>query len=204
MKRIFFTVLFYIGFFAGAEGLQSLASPSDAAPHTDTSVFQMSQMEVVKAKRNGFVASDFGIVYVPKADSFIFTIETSYGEVIGKSDIAPAGTFEGMASVKGAFSAGVSNIVISATTEINFIKNDGMNKLVPGLDISVSLGYVDTPSSEGYLSSIGGGVYLKAFISKQFALVPHLGIAYGQGGNSDIIVGTGVILSGGVGLRRYF
>ena len=204
MKKIFFTLLLCVGFCAGAEQLQGSVSQPDTASGTDTSVFQMSEVVVDKSKRNGFVSSKFGIVYPPDLNKFIFVIKTSYGEVVGKSDIAPAGTFEATTSITGAFSGGSSVILMSGSTEINFMKNDGMNKLVPGLSISVSLGYVDNSSAGGYTASIGGGVYLKAFVSKQFALVPHLEVAYVRGGADDVGTGSGLLLGGGVGLRRYF
>ena len=48
------------------------------------------------------------------------------------------------------------------------MKNDGMNKLVPGLGINISLGYANVASVNGYVASFGGELYLKAFVSRQF------------------------------------
>ena len=209
MKKIFFILVLFIGFYAGAEQSQDSVSQQDSA--TDTTVFKVPEVTVDKPKRNGFVSSTFGVIYFPDADRFTFAISTIYGEVVGKSDIADAGIFEATTSVSGAFSMGNSVVAITGTTEINFIKNDGINRLVPGLSLKVSLGYVDNSSSIGYISTIGGEVYLKAFVSKQFALVPHLSImyAYLSGGVDDFgrsvsIRGSGLALSGGIGLRRYF
>ncbi len=209
----------FIGLYAGAEQSQASVPQKASVPQqesvTDTTVLKVPEVTVNKPKRNGFVSSTFGVIYFPDLDfdpdSFTFAISTSYGEVVGKSDIADAGTFEATTSISGAFSAGDSAVAVNGATEINFIKNDGMNKLVPGFSLKVSLGYVDDSSSIGYFSAIGGEIYLKAFVSKQFALVPYMSITYAylsggvdDSGRSVSVRGSGLALSGGIGLRRYF
>ena len=208
MGKIFFTLIFFVGLYAGAEQMQDSASQPDPLSKTDASVSQMSKVAVDKPKRNGFVSSTFGIVS-PNFDGFVFVVETSYGEVVGKTDIADAGTFEATTSIVGVFSDGNTAVAVNGTTEINFIKNDGMNKMVPGLGIVISVGHVGTSSARGFFTSIGGELYLKAFVSKQFALVPYFGVEYVHGGaSSDLgsvsVSGDGLVLNLGVGLRRYF
>ena len=75
------------------------------------------KLQRINQKENGFVSSTFGVV-TPNLDQFIFAISTSYGEVIGKTDIADAGTFEATTSITGAFAGGSSIVLISGATEI--------------------------------------------------------------------------------------
>lgn len=207
MRKIFFTVIFLVGSYAGAEGAIGTEQLPDSASQMDSSAFKMPEAKEDKPKRNGFVSSTFGVVS-GDLDNFVLDIETSYGEVVGKTEIADAGTFEASTSVSGTFAAGGSILLVSGSTEINFIKNDGINTLVPGLGVNVAVGYVDAGTATGYITSLGGELYLKAFVSKQFALVPYFSLAYAQGGVSDYdlsgLRASGVGFSLGVGLRRYF
>ena len=209
MKKIFFILVFSIGFFVEAEKLQDVAFTINTGPEMDTSVLKIPEMEkaseqveVEEPKRSGFASSGFGVMYSPSAKDFIFNIMAGFGGVIGKLGIiADAGIFEGMASIDGAFSGGTSRIRLSAAVEINFIKNNGINKMIPGVNINVSLSHLDAQSVKGRISSsIGGGFYLKTFVSGQVALVPQLEIAYTR---SDTDV-SGLKLGGGLGLRTYF
>ena len=191
-----------------ASGVSATVSkPNNVASGTDPAVFQMSEVGVVKPKRNGFFSATLNFNYAFTVNQSVFGITTDYGQVLGHSNIAPAGTFETAVSVSGAFSRGVSQISVGGTGEVNFIKNDGINKLVPGLAIGVSLGYKGSASINGFFSITGGNLYLKSFISNQFALVPYLGATYVYG-SADIGTSsgtaTGFLLNVGLGLRNYF
>lgn len=219
MKKILFTFVFLVGSYAGAEQLPDSTSQMGSVPQMDSNsqmdsssrmdapIPQMPEAAVDKPKRNGFVSSTFGVV-TPNLDQFIFAINTTYGEVIGKTDIADAGTFEATTSITGAFAEGSSLLLVSGATEINFIKNNGMNKLVPGLGISISVGHAKVKRFSGYVASFGGSLYLKAFVARQFAIVPYFSVAGTTGGISganDFGVSDGGLELGlGVGLRRYF
>ena len=254
--------VFFTGFYAGAERLpdsavqqDSAVQPEsaaqsnpvvqpDAASKTDTSVFQMSEVEVDKPRRNGFAT-----LYLSPFYSFDFrelglSVSTGYGVVFGGSAIAPAGIFEGRLGVDGVFFKGAWAVAVNIGKEINILKNDGINKLIPGLRLNVGIGYVDnsrdkyyimpnvvlldqtccqTSSKDEYYTMsdiahydspsrvntdefnilVGVGVYLKAFVSKQFALVPSLGVSYRQ--NLGVRTSAAKLnLDIELGLRQYF
>ena len=230
-KIIILIYAFFVGFCAGAnslqvlevkEGMATVKVPEGRVLSVDQVLYTepVPYIEEDKSKnnndvpkRNGFATTELGVLYSVKVydfNNFAFAITTGYGEVFGKTEIADAGIFEGTARVSGTFSGRSSDLAVGMATEINFIKNDGINKLIPGLAVHLSLGYVEVDSRNGYSISVGLGAYLKAFVSKQFALIPNLALDFVRYSGSDssntiaIKGGSSVILSLGLGLRRYF
>ena len=67
--------------------------------------------------------------------------------------------------------------------------------MIPGLRTEVTVNTKGT----GYLPTIGLGGYLKYFVTKHFALVPHLKVSNALMGFKFIL---GIDL--GLGLRQYF
>ena len=58
------------------------------------------------------------------------------------------------------------------------MRNDGIRTMIPGLDIPVTITIPSLLNIIGTNIGLGIGFYLKAFISKQFALIPRVGINY--------------------------
>ena len=148
-------------------------------------------------KRNGFVSFALNPNFVFyedfKYDDFYLDFSTSYGIVFGKSSVADTGIIEGAMGLSGTFGPKKWIVTLGFDVEINFIKNDGVNKIIPGLRLGSSLSYKD---NFGFL--VNGGGYFKYFALKQLAIIPslHIGYEYFQKG----AIGLGV----GLQARMYF
>lgn len=90
-----------------------------------------------------------------------------------------------------------------------------MNNMIPGLFLGVGIGYnkVTLDGGESSGRTIGGvavGAKLKAFVSKQLAIVPYLGAEYSlshitiQNNKLVNLSSHEAIVSLGLGLRYYF
>lgn len=223
--------IFSIGFYAGADQKPVPEATVDkttvTAPEvkTDMATLKVPEIKMDKPERNGFASLYLNSSY-DTAD-FIMNISTGYGVVLGKSAIADAGVLEGRVGVSGGLPGNGWSLGFNTTAEINFIKNDGVNTLIPGLMLGANFGYrenwvmffypnpsPETDYKEGDLMSWGFNldVYLKAFVSKQFAVIPYLGLSYNnysanyinRNHHNQNISSEVLALTVGVGLRQYF
>ena len=226
MKKMLFVILtlghILLGFYAGANPLNT----EEAKEDTTISMNQAPDMESEKAERNGFAnvglisSCSFDIDYFSNC-AFNLRLSTDYGVVFGKSAIADEGILEGRVGINGRYSAvwGSSEEYASAYSigigfgiDVNFIKNDGVNKWIPGVFLGAGVAYNKPHKSNGQIiGSVATGAVLKAFVSKQLAIVPSLGVEYSRGhivrdkDNQPVDLSTdnlGIHL--GLGLRYYF
>ena len=222
MNKIFSTALktqiiialgfVFLGFYTGADQLKVLEVKDGMAtvkvPEGQTlsadQVLYTEQMatESDQAQRNGFVTAYLMPFYNFNAEQFAVSILTSYGEVFRESPIFDAGILEGTVAVSGQFSKEGWGATIGIGTEINFMKNDGINKLIPGLKLGIDWTDIQLKKGRGTSIALSVATYLKAFVSKQFAIMPVLQLSYGTGNYQP--KGDDIILGLGVGLRRYF
>lgn len=161
-----------------------------------------------KAKRNSFVTfyitPDFHFYY----NKFSLMIQAGLGKVIDLPNLASPGFLEGEIGFNGLISEQEQTLNLQLKTEINFIRNNGINSFIPGIDIPISLNIDGLGKSFTKLYfNIGTGMYLKAFLSKDFALIPRFGIklnlqtsGFGYLKRRNHIIS----LELGLGLRRYF
>ena len=186
--------------------------PGDAPPQPP------KKMESDVTERNGFVSlalSPSFLFYEDfKYDDFYFDIGTNYGIVFGKSAVADAGIIEGALGLNGTVTPKEWRITVGFDIEINFIKNDGINKIIPGLSLSASLSYLEKPIyviplnnksniigefiDDGLGFLVNGGLYLKYFALKQLAIIPSVDIGYGYFQKGLIGLGAGLQM------RMYF
>ena len=164
-----------------------------------------------KVERNGFVSLTLSPSFVFyedfKYDDFYFDIGTNYGIVFGKSNVANAGIIEGALGLSGIFAPEKWRITFGFDVEINFIKNDGVNKIIPGLNLNASVSYIEELTDIVLLSNppifgstyrdeinflVSGGLYLKCFVLKQLALIPSVKIGYASFQKDLIGVGAGL------------
>ena len=203
---------FFIGFYTGAdqqpvsEATANEATVTVPEVKTDTAIFKVPEVKVDKPERNGFVTLYLEPTYYFDIDRLYLLILTGYGVVMGQSNIADAGILEGTMNVSGVLNNKGWALGFNIGTEINFVKNNGMNTLIPGLMLTVGIGYAHNLQSKSDGDGLGGrldlGFYLKAFVSKQFALIPYLEGGYGI---SSGVYQKGVgVLRVGLGLRQYF
>lgn len=184
----------------------------------DTPPQKPKKVESDAAERNGFVSlalSPSFIFYNDfKYDDFYFDIGTNYGIVFGKSSVADAGIIEGAFGLSGIFAPKKWSVTLGFDVEINFIKNDGVNKVIPGLNFGVSVSHIEKhelirvlwsnppivgPGSRGEFNfTVSGGLYLKYFVLKQLALIPSVDIGYGSFQKGLIGLGAGLQM------RMYF
>ena len=222
---------FFIGLYAGADKQPVPEATVDKATVTtpeiqkDTTPVKVLEAEPKKPERNGFATLYLNSSY--DTEDFSMDISTGYGVVLGNSAIADAGVLEGRVGVSGGLPGNGWSIGFNTTAEINFIKNDGVNTLIPGLMFSANFGYRERwivwimpypPPETEYQEaasihwSFDLGGYLKVFVSKQFAVIPYLGLNYNaysadftHNVKSDKnIRDERITLTGGVGLRQYF
>ena len=161
-----------------------------------------------KAKRNSFftfyVIPDFRIYY----NNFSLMMQVSLGKVIDLPNLVSTGFLEGEIGFKGLISEEEQILDLQLKKEINFIRNNGINSLIPGIDFPISLNIDGLGKSFATLSfNVGTGFYLKAFLSKNFTLIPRFGIklnirtaGFGYLKNR----GNTLSLELGLGLRKYF
>ena len=205
MKKTLFVILTLgftlLGFYAGANPLETEEAKEDTA----ISMNQAPDMESEKAERNAFanVGLESSYLFFHSDDNhsdFTLHFSTDYGVVFGKSAIADAGILEGKVGIHGNYNWDSYATVHSSSyliggsfgIDINFIKNDGINKWIPGVFLGAGVSYYKRHNDESYTknsrnyikSSIIGGVtvgaILKAFVSKQLAIVPFLGVEYSR------------------------
>ena len=164
-----------------------------------------------EAKRNGF----FTVKLTPRcsfsSSKCIFDLSTNYGIVFGKSSIADAGILEGKLELSSKYMPKSEDFSMNfrGVMEINYLKNDGKNKMIPGFHINTSFGYEREKGVMSRLSGLGLGIHLKAFLSKQIAVISHLTFGYfmvtGDPGKSSLLgVMSNEEVGLGLGLRRYF
>ena len=189
--------------------------PGDTPPQPPKKV----ESDVVE--RNGFVSlvlnPSFTFYNDFKYDNFYFDIGTNYGIVFGKSTVADAGIIEGVLGLSGVVTSKKWRATVAFDIEINFVKNDGVNKIIPGLNLGVSVSYVEKLTdivlwsnppqfAQTYIDDssflVNGGLYLKYFVLKQLAVIPSLEIGYVAYGTSfqKSIIGLGA----GLQMRMYF
>ena len=163
-------------------------------------------------KRNAFYNFDIEPAYSFKFREFTLSYHTSYGWINKKSYIAEAGTFEGSLGVSGDFIPSIA-FGIKANLEFNLIKNDGMNKVVPGLGLSTSFAIASKTNNRALGFGIGAGTHVKLFISKQLAFIPNVKLNYNYASTrrNHILAFHGFQASGSslfiglsLGLRHYF
>lgn len=199
MKKVLFVTLTLgytlFGFYSGANPLNT----GEAKEDTTISMNQVSDIESEKAERNGFVNVGLKSSYLffhsdDNYSDFTLNFSTDYGIVFGKSAIADEGILEGKVGIYGYYSWGSYTTIHSSSyliggdfgIDINFIKNDGINKWIPGVFLLTGISYKqydDTSSIHDTSSIIGDvtvGAILKAFVSKQLAIVPVLGVKYAR------------------------
>lgn len=183
----------------------------------DTPPQPPKKIESDVAERDGFVSLAFSPSFIFyddfKYDDFYFGIGTSYGIVFGKSAVADAGIIEGALGLDGFFAPEGWKATVGFDVEINFIRNDGVNKIIPGLRLNVSLSYVEKLTDlilwsnppiftkwykEDFGFSVNGGLYLKYFVLKQLALISSVDIGYGYFQRG--LIGVGAELQ----IRMYF
>ena len=161
-----------------------------------------------QAKRNGFASFYVTPSYYFYSNAFSLLVHAGLGEVINMPKLIPNGILEGELGFSWLINKGNQILNLQVKPEINFIKNDGINGLVPGMDIPITLNINGLGREFSERSfNVGTGVYLKAFVSKDFALIPRFGI------NLNLLTtgfgypkgrGHAVSLELGLGLRRYF
>ena len=132
-----------LGSYAGANQLKIAEADMTNQKQAEE---QVSDMELDKGKRNNFVT-----VSIAPSCSFInppfsrchFNLDfsTNYGIVFGKSALADAGILEGNITGEGGYSGIRWYFVVGGKIDINFIKNDGMNNVIPGLFLGADIGY---------------------------------------------------------------
>ena len=161
-----------------------------------------------QAKRNGFATFYVTPSYYFYYNDFSLLVHAGLGEVINMPKLIPNGILEGELGFSWLISKDEQVLNLQVKTEINFIKNDGINGLVPGMDIPLSLNINGLGRLFSALSfNVGTGVYLKAFVLKDFALIPRFGINLNLlTAGFGYLKGRGhvVSLELGLGLRRYF
>lgn len=204
------------GSYAGANPLNT----EEAKEDTTISMNQAPDMESDKAERNGF--ANVGLISSCSFDIDSFSdcvfnlhLSTDYGVVFGKSAIADAGILEGRVGINGHYSYfggdSLYTIGVGFGIDINFIKNDGINKMIPGLFLGAGIAYNKPYKNDGQIiGSVATGALLKAFVSKQLALVPFLGVEYSRGhiiskDNQPVDLSSDNLnIHLGLGLRYYF
>ena len=140
-------------------------------------------------KRNGYfqVHSGYGF------KSNLLSISSGFGVVI------PGNFIEGslLLQTTSLLNKDNFNFNVAFMPEINFIKNDGMNKIVPG--VMVTLGYIhgENQNSVRNVFTVGCGGFLRLFVSENFAIIPLLAVGYAINTNA---LGVGVNLA----LRTYY
>ena len=165
-----------------------------------------------KVRRGVFSNMSIGTAYYFIDSQFGLSVRGNYGLVVSRETIVPEGIFE--------LQAGLDSQIINTWTgrnrlnvyliwEINFIKNDSINMVIPGMDLFGSynlLGYgnlfTTRKTNIAHSISIGSGFFLKLFISKQFALVPRLSIEYMTEAERRS-TGDNVVLGFDIGVRIY-
>ena len=176
---------------------------------------KVKKVDVVK--RNGFVTllglwpsikfyDDFSY------EGFYLDVATNYGLVFGK--LADAGIVEGAVGLSGTVAPSGWGGTVSVGTELNFIENNGVNKVIPGLSLNFSFSYsvkhyvilMNNPyspsydiSNDGFGFHVSTGLYLKYFFSKQFAVMPTVQIGYGHF-SKERLIRSGL----GLEVRMYF
>ena len=221
MKKMLFVTLTLgytlFGSYVGANPLNT----EEAKEDTTISMNQASDTESEKADRNGF--ANVGLISSCSFDinsfsdcAFNLLLSTDYGVVFGKSAITDAGILEGKVGINGhyGYATGLGSsylIGVGFGVDINFIKNDGINKLIPGLFLGAGVAYNKLFNNNSQIiGSVATGAILKAFISKQLAIVPSLGIEYSRGhviriGNQPADLSSDNLkIYLGLGLRYYF
>ena len=222
---------FFIGVYASADQQPASEATVDKTivtvpeVQTDKATFKVPEVEVDKPERNGFATLYLNSNY--DTEVFSMNISTGYGVVLGKSALADAGVLEGRVGVSGGLPGNGWSVDFNTAAEINFIKNDGVNTLIPGLMLGANFGYSESwllwimpnpPPETEYKEAdsvewgFNLGFYLKAFVSKQFAVIPYLGLSYNiysanlaSSVKSNKSIGDeSIALTGGVGLRQYF
>ena len=183
----------------------------------DTPPQPPKKVESDTVERNGFASLALSPSFVFyndfKYDDFYFDIGTNYGIVFGKSAVADAGIIEGAVGLSGVFAPKKWRATVGFDIEINFIKNDGVNTIIPGLNLSASVSYMEELIDIVLMSNppifgltytdeinftVNGGLYIKCFVLKQLAIVPSVDIGYGSFQKGLIGVGAGLQM------RMYF
>ena len=193
------------GFFAGASQIDT-PEVKEAS-----SIEQASEVESNETKRNGF----FDVGLAPRCSFYFYgdssgcdfnlALSTQYGKVFGKSALADAGVLEGKVIVNGNYSSVLYNIGAGFAVDVNFIKNDGINRIIPGLHLEVLVGYQSKGKIDITTYSLVGGVVLKVFVSKQLAIVPSLATGFVRSHTTEVTdTRNTVIVSLNLGLRSYF
>ncbi len=203
-----------IGFFAGAElsSEESSASPLVIEDNMKNALVNQQASYDHSASRKGFSSVYITPEYYPNFGLLAVNIAAGYGVVSSGSFLFPKGIMEMEGAMDVYYSGILSFLSVHFKTEYNFMPNDGIHTMIPGLDIPITITLPDF-SNIGSNIGIGMGLYLKAFISKQFALIPRVGINY-----SVINIGAEVQLYNvklktsintltlqlGLGIRHYF
>ncbi len=185
MKSIFIITAFFACFFAKAEPLAnkapalSVEKPAQEVKIANDPLVLINQQAYSdRAKRNGFNTFYVAPAYSIKGNELVLLLQSGFGEVIQETAFFPKGTMEVEGMVSAYFSNKEAFMSIAFSTEFNFTANDGINKMVAGLDIPFSFILPDFSAISLMGVNIGVGIFLKAFISKHFALIPRLGVSY--------------------------
>ena len=191
MKRILYAKIviafgyMFFGFYAEADQSKALEVKEDITSEKQVlSMTQVSDMKSNKAERNGFVtvsltpSCSFSID--PSSSECIFDLDlaTSYGVVFGKSALADAGILEGKVGIYGEYSSYFWNAGVQFGIDINFIKNNGINKMIPGLFLGTGISYNEWNDRSLIIGGLALGAMLKVFVSKQLAVIPDVGVLY--------------------------
>ena len=153
------------------------APPQSKSIAKDPLILMNQQADDFSAKRNGFNTFYIAPSYAIEKGELSLSLQGGIGE-IQDGGFFPKGIVEAEGLFSAYFSDEYSHILISASLEFNFIPNNGLNTMIAGVDIPFSLLVPDFLAISSMGFEIGVGVFLKAFISKHFALIPRLGLSY--------------------------
>lgn len=226
------------GFYAGAdqlkvlevkEGMATVKVPEGQTLSTDQVLYtKQIATESKKAKRNGFATFYVSPNYSFNQSTYVTLLDIGLGKMISLPSLVPDGILEGEIGFDGSTYWGEEerfewHFNIDLRAEVNFIRNDGINKVIPGLSLGVGTDYYVLSHIEGPMMDLNLAVYLKAFISKQLAFISNIKMSYivlsdteplyalanGEykeyGNNSYVkLKKDDTILSVSIGLRYYF
>ena len=246
MNKIFSTALktqiiialgfVFLGFYTEADqlkvlevkdGMATVKVPEGQTLSADQVLYtEQTATELEKGKRNSFATFYATPSYYFYHEDFSLLMDVGLGKIISLPSLVPDGILEGEMGFNGQFSYGGEEwgwgVDIELRTEINFIRNDGINKVIPGLRLGVGAGYDAFPQYEGPEIDINLAVYLKAFLHKQLAIIPTLKLSYiasykapiwiipmsnankARSEVDDPLKYDDILLGLGIGLRWYF
>ena len=198
-----FIALFLFGSYAGAgkpfevtevkEGMATVKVPEGK----EVSAGQNLYMKKKHKKRNGFFDLSVSGSYGFESEDFVLSGGSAYGGVL-KCGWIPGGYLEGTVGIGATLTNGENLIIgLHISPEINFIRNNGRNNYIPGVDLALSYTYADIDDVDPHAFGVSGSVFLKVFVSDNIALIPKLGLGY-----SSVIEDPTARLA--IALRNYF